>query len=143
MHQYDHDKKLNLAKKMVASVEYVPYLNFDSVINKALSGNRSESMMVVNADSNITAMRACASIGRHLKLNAGDIETNMRTSGVVDFNEHGTIKEWKLIVKQYKLSTASRFIDDKSAVDKDEGRAGGAGGGDEDEEEDEEDEVEE
>ena len=108
-------KQLNIAKKMVAKVLYVPYVNFDSVIRQALS-DCDENMMVVNSDSNTTAMRACAFIGKHLNQRAIDIEANMRTSEVVDFKVKGSSKEWIKISKQYQLSTSSKFINEKAGV---------------------------
>ena len=102
--------QLNIAKKTVAKVLYVPYVKFDSVIEKALSECDDETMMVLNSDSNTTAMRACAFIGKHLKQRAIDIEANMRKSEVVDFKVKGSSKEWSKISKQYRLSTSSKQV---------------------------------
>ena len=136
-------KQLNIAKKMVAKVLYVPYVNFDSVIRQALS-DCDENMMVVNSDSNTTAMRACAFIGKHLNQRAIDIEANMRTSEVVDFKVKGSSKEWIKISKQYQLSTLSKFINEKAGVVVgDEAKGGGEEEEEEEEEEGDEEEEEE
>ena len=112
----DYEKLLNITKKTAAKVLYVPYVKFDSVIEKALSECDDETMMVLNSDSNTTAMRACAFIGKHLNQRAIDIEGNMRTSEVVDFKVKGSSKEWIKISKQYQLSTSSKFINEKAGV---------------------------
>ncbi len=100
--------------KVQAMVTYVLYADFDREIEAALAAPRGvQSVLVVHTDCNTTAMRACGLIGKRFNQKAIDIENGMRRSFLVDFKEHGTKKEWKSIVQRYKLSTASRFIDDK------------------------------